>query len=89
MADNYFNDLGGTGPNQGNSTFPAMPRLEELLLDNCDIRYIQEGTFDQLSQLRLLSLQSNPLHTFSSALLLTSLEVLHLNIADEEVNTFS
>ena len=38
LADNYFNFLGSTGPNDGNKTFPKLGKLEELILDNCAIR---------------------------------------------------
>ena len=46
LADNYFNFLGSTGPNDGNKTFPKLGKLEELILDNCAIRSRHEQKSD-------------------------------------------
>ena len=60
-----------------------MPHLEDLILDHCDVRSIELHTFANLPNLKLLSLKSNPLHTFSPALVISNLEVLHLYVEDE------
>ena len=83
MTSNYFNFLGSTGANQGRSTFPPMPRLEELILDNSDIRAIELDTFSNLASLRVLSLKENPLSVFSPALMLQSLDILMLGIQED------
>ena len=80
LANNYFSFLGSTGQNQGNMTFPLLANLEMLNLDNCYIRTIHHETFSNIPNLRILSLQSNPLQVFTSAILLKSLNVLKLGI---------
>ena len=60
-----------------------MAHLEDLILDECDIRSIEFHTFGNLPKLRLLSLKRNPLHTFSPALLIPHLEALHLYVENE------
>ena len=84
LSHNYFNEMGSTGANQANSTFPVMPHLEELILDHCDIRSIELHTFANLPNLKLLSLKSNPIYTFSPALILPNLEALHLYVEDDD-----
>ena len=44
---------------QGNSTFPELARLEELVLDRCNIRSVHLDTFANLPRLSLLSLQAS------------------------------
>ena len=83
LGNNYFNFLGSTGANQGNLTFPSMPQLEELILDNSDIRAIELDTFSNLPNLKILSLKENPLSVFSPALMLQGLEILKLGIQED------
>ena len=60
-----------------------MPQLKELILDHCDIVSIEHNTFKNLLNLKILSLKSNPLHTFPPALLIPQLEVLHLYVEED------
>merc|ERR1719239_495173 len=84
LALNYFNELGSTGSNQGASTFPHMEKLEELVLDNCVIRSVAEGTFSRLTSLLSLSLEQNPLKALSPAILTPSLQRLSIIIEEDE-----
>ena len=68
---------------QGNSTFPELARLEELVLDRCNIRSVHLDTFANLPRLRRLSLQDNPLAVFPAAALLPSLSLLSIGIQED------
>ena len=61
-----------------------MPQLEELYLDNCNIRDIHPNTFTNLPLLQVLSLQHNPLHVLPEAALLPSLKTLKIGIKTDD-----
>ena len=61
----------------GKNTFPTLPHLTVLNLDSCRIQDIHPAAFENLPQLKELSLKQNLLFTIPEAVLLPSLHALH------------
>ncbi|CAG0893663.1 unnamed protein product [Darwinula stevensoni] len=70
--DNYYLNL-------QNHTFPHMPLLEELYLQKVKLLFIEDGTFDNVTNLRHLDLSGNRLTGVPQAVLVPTLEFLNIS----------